>query len=641
MMRDMENLQVLFLAVSMGNRVYLVGRSRVREVDVGAVLREFGGGGHATAASAAVRELTLIQVLARLEDVLKSKVQLRRLARDIMSQPVKTVSALQNIMAARDLLNRYNLNAMPVMRQDDMVGIISRRIVERAMFHGLGNAPVTDYMNTEFMRAAPETSIELIQDYVVGQNRRLVPIFADQQLIGVVTRTDLLRAMHAGVALYDLGREPQPMRGRLLDGLIKKTVSPGIYALLRQFGETGDALAVQVALVGGCVRDLLLGQVNADLDLTVEGDGIAFAETFAAAHQARVRTHHKFGTAVIILPNGLKVDVASTRLEYYDSPGALPTVERSSLKLDIYRRDFTINTLAIRLNHDQFGHLVDYFGGQRDLQDKSIRVLHNLSFVEDPTRVFRAIRFEQRLGFHIATHTENLIKNAVKLNLLHSLGGKRLLTELALILKEKEPIKAVQRMSSLGLLPFIHVSLRLTEHLQQLFREAQEIMVWYSLLFLERSCEQWLVYYLILCHDLDDTEFSEVCLRLVVNGDRLKSYLAQRTAVRQCDSDFKRHSHHQTELRPSELYRALSGLSDAFLLYLMTTTHHDTLRRGISYFFTHLQEVHCLTSGDDLKQLGIRPGPRYTEILTALLDARLNGEVQSKEDELQFVRGMV
>jgi tRNA nucleotidyltransferase (CCA-adding enzyme) len=268
-------------------------------------------------------------------------------------------------------------------------------------------------------------------------------------------------------------------------------------------------------------------------------------------------------------------------------------------------------------------------------------VLHNLSFVEDPTRVFRAIRFEQRLGFHIATHTENLIKNAVKLNLLHSLGGKRLLTELVLILKEKEPIKAVQRMSSLGLLPFIHARLQLTEHLQHLFREAQEIMVWYSLLFLDRTCEQWLVYYLILCYDLDDTEFSEVCLRLVVNGDRLKTYLAQRNAVRQCDIEFKRRSHHLSELRPSELYHALSGLSDAFLLYLMATTQQVSLRRGISHYFTHLQNVHCLTSGDDLKQLGIRPGPRYAEILTTLLDARLNGEVQSKEDELQLVRGMM
>ena len=233
-------------------------------------------------------------------------------------------------------------------------------------------------------------------------------------------------------------------------------------ALLYDLGKTGDKLGLPVYAVGGFVRDLLLGTENLDLDVTVEGDGIFFAEHFAAGRGGRVRGHPIFGTAVVVLPDGGKLDVASTRLEYYESPGVLPTVERSSLRHDLYRRDFTINTLALCLNSDRFGMVTDFFGGQLDLQQRLVKVLHNLSFVEDPTRVFRAIRFEQRLGFSIAPHTENLIRSAVRMKVLDRVGGTRLLNELIQIFNEREPLGAVRRMGALGLLPFIHPALKPT-----------------------------------------------------------------------------------------------------------------------------------------------------------------------------------
>ncbi|HLO26638.1 MAG TPA: CBS domain-containing protein, partial [Geobacteraceae bacterium] len=399
MMRDMENLQALFLVVGMGSRVYIVARSRIPEVDVGDILHEFGGGGHATAASATVRDLTVIQVLGRLEEVLRVKVNPKRTAAGIMSSPVKTMPASTTIREAREILTRYNVNAMPVMAEGRMLGIISRRIVEQALYHNLGSVPVTDYMHTEFMRAAPDTPLTDIQEYFVGQNRRFVPIFDGGELVGAITRTDLLRFMYTGEALYDLARDAIPVRRKETERLINRQLAPRITRTLKDLGNTGEELTLPVYAVGGFVRDLLLGLDNSDIDVTVEGNGILFAETFAGKFGCRCKSHLKFGTAVIVFPDGFKIDVASTRLEYYASPGALPTVERSSLKVDLYRRDFTINTLAIRLNTPEFGLLIDYYGGQRDVQERVIRVLHNLSFVEDPTRVFRAIRFEQRLGF--------------------------------------------------------------------------------------------------------------------------------------------------------------------------------------------------------------------------------------------------
>ncbi len=186
-----------------------------------------------------------------------------------------------------------------------------------------------------------------------------------------------------------------------------------------------------------------------------KGDGIRFAQEFAKQHKVRVRSHRKFGTAVLVFEGGFKVDVATARMEYYESPAAPPTVETSSLKLDLYRRDFTINTLAVKLNKRHYGTMIDYFGAQADIKEKVLRVLHNLSFVEDPTRVLRAVRFEQRFGFKIGTLTLALIKNAVKINCFKDLSPRRLFLELKLILKEEDPVKAIERMNELDVLGVI------------------------------------------------------------------------------------------------------------------------------------------------------------------------------------------
>jgi tRNA nucleotidyltransferase (CCA-adding enzyme) len=636
MMRDMENLQALFLVVGMGSRVYVVARSRIPEVNVGDILREFGGGGHATAASATVRELTLIQVLARLDEILRTRVNPKRSARDIMSAPVKTMPDTTTIGEARETLTRYNVNAMPVMHEKRMVGIISRRIVEQALYHNLGKVPVSDYMHTEFMRATPDTPLAEIQDYFVGQNRRFVPVFENGSLVAVVTRTDLLRFMYDGEALYDLARDTLPVRMKETERLIVKQLAPKIVGILRDLGATGEELSLPVHAVGGFVRDLLIGFENYDIDVTVEGDGILFAETFAGKFGCRCKSHQKFGTAVLVFPDGFKIDVASTRLEYYESPGALPTVERSTLKVDLYRRDFTINTLAIRLNTPDFGLLLDYYGGQRDIHERVIRVLHNLSFVEDPTRVFRAIRFEQRLGFHIAKHTENLVRNAVKMNFLEKLGGKRLLTELVLILKEKDTLRAVERMADLGLLRFIHPDLHLTASVRKLLEEVQQIVSWFDLLFLERKYEKWAVYFLALCDPLAGEKFRSTCIRLSLS----EHYRARLCEMRERGSAVLRTMRSRVARRGdaprSEIYFWLKDLPVEVLLYMMARTGSDDVKKCISLYVTQLQNIHLQINGDDLIALGEPEGPRVRQLLDAVLSARLNNLVQSRDEELGY-----
>lgn len=646
MIRDMENLDALFLVVAMEVRVYLVARSRVPEVNAGEILRRFQGGGHATAASATIRDLPLKKVLKRLEDLLRIEVSPQVCAGDIMTASVKTLSSGVTIAEARELLTRYNCNAMPVMNGGVMTGIISRKIVEKCLYHDLGGSPVTDFMHTEFMRASRATLLADIQEYMVGGDRRFVPVFDGDHLAGAVTRTDLMRHMYGGrrgqpEALYDVDALTSAPKYRSIVDQISKRLPAAVIELLRGLGKTGDDLGLIVHAVGGFVRDLLLGAKNLDMDVTVEGDGIFFAESFAASHGCRVRSHPKFGTAVVIFPDGSKVDVASTRLEYYESPGVLPAVERSSLRHDLYRRDFTINTLAFCLNSNRFGRLIDYYGGQQDLQEGVVRVLHNLSFVEDPTRVFRAIRFEQRLDFRIAPHTENLIRSAVRMNVLDKVGGKRLLNELVQILEESEPAGAISRLSTLGLLPFIHPALRVLPETERIIHETYQVLAWFRLLYLEDTCQQWQVYFLALCDELGQEEFLEACHRLAMPGRIMTKEFGYRRSALHILGVIQRRLKRGKEVSNSEIHGWFHGLPLEVLLYLAAKATREEVKRLVSLYLTRLRQVRCALDGAELKELGLKTGPGFRNIMDKLLAARLDGEVSSDDQERALASALI
>ena len=640
MMRDMESLETLFMVVGMGSHVHLIGRSRGNGIDVGELLRSFGGGGHPTAGSATVKDQTVIQVLHKLESLLLAAMHPGRAISAIMSAPVKTITADSTIAEARGLLTRYNVNALPVMSGEQMIGVISRRIVEKALYHRLDEYPVTDYMHTEFVRLTPDSSIMQVKEYLTGEGHRFAPVFSGDKVVGVVTRTDLFRYLNK------IERRIDPEQGADDSGhdiinKIRHSLPGKILETLRVLGKTGDDLGLKVFAVGGFVRDLLLGIPNADIDVTVEGDGILFADIFATRYGCRVKSHQKFGTATIIFPDDFKIDVASTRLEYYDSPGVLPTVERSSLKMDLYRRDFTINTLAVALSADEFGRLIDFFSARHDLKEKSIRVLHNLSFVEDPTRVFRAIRFEQRLGFKMATHTEILIRNSIRMNFLDKLGGRRLFNELVHIFEEKDPHRAVGRIAALGALHYIHRSLEDIDAITLVFKESSQIISWFELLYHKQPFEKWIIYLLALCTGLSTDDFVETCVRLDIGQRFIEKYFEARVdGVKALEKISRSISGRNRSLLPSEVCSLLRGLPVEILLHMMARTDAGT-RRQFSIYMTNLSQVATIIDGSELKALGLPPGPVYKRILATILDARLDGRVESREDELALAKELI
>jgi len=641
-LKDMENLGALIVAVRMGDRIFLVGRSRIPQVNVGEILAEFGGGGHAFAASGTVRDQTLVQVLERFPEVLRRHVRPQRQARQLMTTPVKSVGKKATVAEVREIMTRYGINALPVMDRRRVVGIITRQVAEKAAHHGLAEQPVAEYMSGEFVTVTPDTPIESVQELIVDRNQRFVPVIEDGALIGAITRTDLLRYLVSGVrvAQEDLPGEGggSYLKKRQVARLMRELLPADILAMLQEMGKVGDDLDMGVFVVGGFVRDLLLRQQNLDLDLVVEGDGIAFAAEYARRFDCRIRTHRKFGTAVIIHPDGFKVDVASTRMEYYLEPGALPKVEHASIKLDLYRRDFSINTLAVALNRSEYGELLDFFGAQRDLQEQAVRVLHNLSFVEDPTRVFRAIRFEQRLGFHMGKQTEHLLRSAVRMGFLERVGGVRLFNELVIILKETDPIPALSRMAELDLLKFLHPALGFSPRIRKLFDEASRAVHWYELLYTGESCQRWLVYHLCLLAGLDRDAVSGLCSRLGIPARYREVLCLEREEGHRALQLLERRCARGKEPRASELYRLLKPFNGEVLLYLMARASSNDVRRWFSLFFTRLREVSPVLTGRDLRAMGVVPGPLFKKILATLLDARLNGRVTTREEEEALVR---
>ncbi|OEU74397.1 MAG: polya polymerase [Desulfuromonadales bacterium C00003093] len=644
-LKDIENLDVLIVAVRMEDRVFLVGRSRLPEVHVGELFQEFGGGGHAFASSATVWNMPLVQLLDQIEDLLQRTVRSRCEARHLMSSPVKTLPATATIETARELMARFSFNAVPVLdEQQRLVGIITRQVVEKAAYHKLLRMTVMEVMTTDFDVVASGAALNELKQGIIEHNQRCIPVVDRGELIGVVTRTDLLRYLIGAHQDMDdclsveSGRGGLRLKQKNLIRLIDAQLPGFVRELLQQLGEVADRQGVNIYLVGGFVRDLLLRQKNLDIDVVVEGDGIVFAENFAKTRGCRIRSHEKFGTAVIVLPDDFKIDVASARLEYYESPAALPHVEHASIRHDLYRRDFTINTLTISLNRASFGQMLDFFGGQRDIKEKSIRVLHNLSLIEDPTRLFRAVRFEQRLGFHIGQQTERLMRSVVRMNLVKKVGGVRILNELVQILDEPQVISALRRLEQFDLLKFIDPQLRFDHKSAQLFVAAERSSSWFDLLYTGEKYQRWLLYLFCLLSQMSREDIQRVCHWLELQPKYRELLLEQWPKGQQSLRSARFHVEKKRVPQNSQIYHWFNGLSLEMILFLMSSAEDDQVRKWISQYVTDYRKVRVLLDGNGLIDLGLPPGPNFHKVFLALLNARLDGRVETLEEEKKLVR---
>ena len=640
---EIENSDVFFTVVKMLDRAYIVGRSRTNSVDVDEILKELGGGGHFQAASAVVKDLTLNELEKELINILERKVKVEMVANDIMSSPVKTVDSLTSIEETKKVLLRYGHNGIPVVEEGKLKGIITMQEVNKAKQHGLGKELVSKYMSNQIISVKLNTPLAEIQELMINYDiGRVLVVNEENNLIGIITRTDLIRNLYGesnipkrSFSTY-IETSSKIEREKQIE-LIKKIFPGRVQNILNKIGEIGDRLNYPVFMVGGVVRDLFLGIKNYDIDIVVEGEGIKFARDLSRDLKGRIKSHEKFGTAVVILTDGFKIDIATARIEFYEYPAAFPKVELSSIRKDLYRRDFTMNAMAIQLNQKYFGKLIDFFGGRKDLRLGIIRVLYNLSFVEDPARIMRAIRFEQRYNFRMDKSTEDFLKKAIDDKLLSRLRKKRVAEELILMLHEENPLKSIKRMDELEALKYILPEVEFDEDTIERLNKVKNNYDFWKGNIPDEKIQLWMIYFCCLIKKLEKIQVQRIFKRLI-----LKHKFADTVNYIYLNLDQTvRFISQKNEILPSSIFIKLKSLSNEILFLAMMESNNDIAKERIVNYFNKFKKESVYISGEELKKLKIEPGPIYSQILNRLLYARLDGEVKNKENEIKFVQNIL
>ncbi len=645
-LRDLYQPEGLFILVQMPDHVQIVARSITDAINVGLIAEQFGGGGHPRASAALVKNSSLAEVRQRLLDVLERDVQPATRVGQIMSRGARTLSPNDTVRHTAAMMERYGHEGFPVTdpHTGRIVGIMSRREVDKARRHRLDGAPIRQFMKKGEFFVTPHDSIDAVQQLMTSQQIGQVPVIDHPggSIIGIVTRTDLINLWHAAT------EEPAPYLN--LAGQLAHAISPELLQMLRQAGQLAARQDDTLYIVGGFVRDLLItlllsDQPNSgssktsprfDLDLVVEGDAIALAHQLQRQHGGRVRSHSRFGTAKWILDQPVRfnpptaancvplssLDFVTARTEFYRHPSALPEVEQSSIRQDLHRRDFTINTLALDLTPDYFGRLLDFYGGEADLEARLIRVLHSLSFVEDPTRMLRAARLLARLDFALEERTAELLNDA--LDLLEKVSGERITHELELIFKERRPEKALQQLEYLGILAAIHPGLvvdNLFISQVQTLRGGLDGTPW-------QGVQPEPVHYLgLMSFSLARDEVEMLVERL-----NLRSY--QRETLHQVYRIKRNATKIARAEKASTLVHLLNRTNTDAQLIAWLALDNPAACQQLERYQRQLKDVAPLIDGHYLKQeLGLSPGPIFREIMDALRDARLDGLVKTIEDE--------
>ncbi len=639
-LRDLFDPMGLFVLVGLNEHIQMVARSMADELDVSMVARHFGGGGHGRAAAALIRGRSIESVRNELLELLEGMIKPERTVGQIMSRGPQLLEPTEMIGEAAEKMQRFGHEGYPVVKGGKVIGLLTRRAVDRAISHGMGNIAISKVMETGNMVVSPVDSVKHLQRVMMESGWGQLPVADPEsgEIVGIVTRTDLLKTL--------AGEEGQENDTDLVERL-ERALPDSVLALLRLVADEAEEQDAALYIVGGFVRDLLLGAPSVDFDLVVEGDAIRLARSLTEKYEGRMSSHRRFGTAKwrldLLAPHLLhalkyevleandiptNLDLVSARTEFYRHPTALPSVVQGSIKLDLHRRDFSINTLALRLDGRHYGELMDHWGGVRDLREGLIRVLHSLSFVDDPTRMLRAVRLEQRLGFAIESHTMELLKEA--LPLLDRVSGDRIRHELESIFHEAQRIAIMRRLNDLGLLAAIHPALTWNEKIEEAFLLEEQFHppdTWR----LESPPSKEFLYYAFMNLWLIEEDVRSICRRLhfsaplrngILHANRLVSALLQLSP----------------NALPSALTERMEQVREEALVVVWLGMKDDpSCRQAIEQYLSQWRYITPITTGDSLRKMDLPPGPAYRRILHALRTAWLDGLIANAEDERKLL----
>ncbi len=645
------------------SKLSIIGRSRIRETNLNQLFIPYGGGGHSQAASLTIGKENNETVFQQLVADLRSQIPEPPTAMDLMSSPVRTILPETTIDQAQRILFRYGHSGLSVVdSQGKLTGVISRRDLDLALHHGFSHAPVKGYMTRNIKTITPDTTLPEIESLMVTYDVGRLPVLDQGELMGIVTRTDVLRQLHQDREELAVNEDQTPALTSCLLPTLKSRLAHPIWQLLSYIATEAQNRGWNLYLVGGGVRDLLLSKdqeklLLQDIDLVVDGfhraaderAGVILANTIREKYpNSRLSIHGEFQTAALLwhkdpILGNLWLDIATARTEFYPYPAANPEVEASSIRQDLYRRDFTINALAVRLTtprkgeFSRKGELLDFFGGLLDLRSRQIRVLHPNSFIEDPTRIYRAVRFAVRLHFRIESETEAYIRYAIDSGIYEKLRlsnqqapalTTRLRAELKYILQSNYWKPALKLLADLGALRCIHQDLQLTP---KLWWEIRCVSRWLNYLDPEHKLQHWLIRLEVLISALPDTERAIVATNLQLPKDSI-SRVQQLAQIEPEIREKLRNSK-----LPSEVYQALHSYKSPSLI-LIAARNCLQNRKIIWQYLTKLSKTQPLLNGNDLKQLGYKPSPVYKAMLEELLIATLDKTITNPAEAEALIK---
>jgi tRNA nucleotidyltransferase (CCA-adding enzyme) len=666
-LRDLLDPDALFVITATQDGVRIVARSTSDAIDVSDVMAEFGGGGHDRAAAALIRaplspregpkgvlreggegegrifgaeknkgggsSLLIVQeACEKLLEILPDHVQPSITVGQIMSRNPQVLTLETSVKEVAQLMQRTGFEGYPVVQAGVVVGLLTRRAVDRALAHRL-NLTAASLMEAGEVTVRPEDSLQYLQARMTDSGWGQVPVVNEEgEVIGIVTRTDLLKTLAPPAARTGI---------RNMVARLEEALPPVHLDLIQCVAAQAAEQHMAVYIVGGFVRDLLLERPSLDFDIVVEGDAIVLGKVLGKKFGGRVTSHTRFGTAKWYLwesefgkkasldsesPIPEFLDLISARTEFYEHPTALPTVERGSIKLDLHRRDFTINTLALRLDGNHYGELHDYWGGLADLERGFVRVLHSLSFVDDPTRMLRAVRYEQRYGFEIEARTRQLMDEARPM--LEKLSPERVRHELDLILDEPNWFEMLTRLSDLGLLKAIYSELSPPVFNFSLPTDDEIASYRAPGLLPPKRTLAWLLW----LSAVEPATIKTLSRRLRFPAALTRLLLA--ASALHADLPSLRGS------RPSGWVDRL-GDESVFAVYAVSLSAKGKIKRALLDYLEKWRHVKPKTTGHDLKKLGLSPGPKYKNILCQLRNAWLDGEIRTVDQELVLLNNLL
>ncbi|MFN6540593.1 MAG: CBS domain-containing protein [Nostoc sp. EkiNYC01] len=641
------------------SRLTIIGRSQIPKTNLNLLFQLFGGGGHSQAASLNLRGVDSQAILQQILNGFKAQIPHPPTARDLMSSPVRTILPETTIAEAQRILLRYGHSGLSVVNaQGQLVGIISRRDLDIAFHHGFSHAPAKGYMTTNLKTITPDTTLPQIEALMVTYDIGRLPVLENGLLVGIVTRTDVLRELHeedAATRRHGDAETGLLFASERLNLSVSSSFAPQLWQLLTTASQEAEKRGWHLYLVGGAVRDLLLAGAAGnlmikDIDLVVDGfhksadvgAGVELAKALQKLYpSARLEIHGAFQTAALLWHkdpelDSLWVDIATARTEFYPYPAANPEVEASSIRQDLYRRDFTINALALRLTSPRAGELLDFFGGLLDLQAKQIRVLHANSFIEDPTRIYRGVRFAVRFGFEIEPQTQEFIRYAINSGVYDRTAQEnsktpalqtRLKTELKHILEASYWKSALQLLDNLGALQCIHPTLKLDVELLRQLRLLERCLRRFDP---QQTLIHWEMRLEVLIAHLQPEYRAKVAKNLQLQEDAIKRLQNLAKAQAEVLETLPRCQ------RPSETVQFLRQY-DLPMLILIALQSQQVIRRQIWHYLTVLANISPILNGNDLKKLGYKPGAQYRQMLDDLLAATLDGVIKNKAEAEKFL----